>query len=208
MIVLRFAANLLSVVFHPLFILTYILLFLIWVNPYAFGGSDHPQNGLLIINVVILTVILPLIAIVLMRFMNLIDSIKIEKKEDRIAPYISTGVFYLWLSVNAYFTGIFPTVFTVFALGTTIALFMAFVVNIIHKVSLHTVGAGGLVTMIFIIMVWHSYESIETYFLLSILIAGALGTARLLLKAHEPYEVYLGYAIGVLGQLAAFAFFY
>jgi membrane-associated phospholipid phosphatase len=39
-----------------------------------------------------------------------------------------------------------------------------------------------------------------------IVVAGAVGTARLLLKAHEPSDVFGGYFIGFVAQFFAFAF--
>lgn len=40
----------------------------------------------------------------------------------------------------------------------------------------------------------------------TIVLCGLIGTARLLLKAHEPREVYVGYFAGFTGQFIAFTF--
>ncbi|MEM7103152.1 MAG: hypothetical protein AAF502_08490 [Bacteroidota bacterium] len=200
----RHIATFLSVVFHPLLILTYMLFFLIWVNPYEFGGGGYARNTLLIANVFLYTFMMPSFALVMMRFLGLVSDIKLSKREDRIIPYIAAGVFYTWLTVNAFYTSVYPMAYTVFIMGTTISLFMAFFVNIFWKVSIHTTGVGGLVAMVFITMTQFSYENIDFFFLASILIAGAVGTSRLILKAHLPGQVYFGYVIGVIGQVIAF----
>jgi hypothetical protein len=87
---------------------------------------------------------------------------------------------------------------------------------------LHTTGVGGLVVGILLIKHYFSYEhftlelgSLGSYLVntdilvfLSLLFAGLVGTARLLLKAHSLGEVCLGYLIGILSQLIAFSFLF
>jgi acid phosphatase family membrane protein YuiD len=46
------------------------------------------------------------------------------------------------------------------------------------------------------------------YIALSLLIAGAVSTARLVNNDHHPIEVYAGLAIGLLAQLLAYYFVY
>ena len=41
-----------------------------------------------------------------------------------------------------------------------------------------------------------------------ILLAGAVGTSRLYLKAHKENEIYGGYIVGILAQLIAFRVFF
>lgn len=196
-------AKLLSVIMHPLLMLTYSLIFLIWANPYEFGGGTVDMHMIQIIQVFFLTFGLPTASLLLMRAMGLIPDLQLENSKDRIIPYVSTGVFYLWLAVNAYYTPAFPHTFTIICIGATAALFIAFIANIGSKVSLHAVGMGGLVAIAFIVMVSFSYEDISPLFLMVLILAGAVGTARLLLGAHQLNEVIAGYAIGILGQVAA-----
>jgi len=186
--------------------LTYTLIFLIWANPYEFGGGTLDMHTLKIIQVFFLTFGLPTISLILMKAMGLIPNLYLENPKDRIIPYVSTGVFYLWLSVNAYFTPIFPHTFTVICIGATVALFMAFIANIGSKVSLHAVGMGGMMAICFIAMIQFSYQDITVIFLGVIILAGAVGTARLILGAHELREVVSGYVIGMIGQMAALFF--
>ena len=40
--------------------------------------------------------------------------------------------------------------------------------------------------------------------LLALLLGGIIGTARMVLQAHKPSEVWLGYLVGVLVQVAAY----
>jgi len=192
------------------------------VNPYLFGIQDATQKGLLFISVFLLSVFFPIFTIVVMKLVGFIDSIEIKDRKERVMPLIITGVFYLWLFVNIRQNSIVPSAFSIFVLGATIALFVAFFINNFSKISLHTVGMGGLVAMVFIIRSFFSYNvfyfnfgpigsyaiSLDLILFLAILFAGLVGTSRLHLNAHRKQEIYMGYLVGILAQVIAFRFLF
>ena len=146
--------------------------------------------------------------------LKLISSIQMRDKQDRTGPFIATGIFYLWVLRSVMADSNIPTAFLIAVLGTTIGLFACFIINIFFKVSLHAVGMGGLVGMVLIMMWLYSYGSftlnlpfvgtseisINFILILSLIVAGLVGTSRLLLNAHTPKELYIGFAIGILCQ--------
>lgn len=209
MIILRGLAQFLSIIFHPLLMVTYILLLLMWVNPYYFGASKFQvSNSILLYNVIFTTFFLPALAAVLMRMLGLIASLEMEDKDDRIGPYIIAGVFYLWIFWNLFqSTHASPRIFVSFVLGATIGLFLSFFINIFAKISMHTVGMGGLLAVVAILTAdARSVVNMPVVMMIVIGLAGLIGTCRLVLKAHEPSEIYGGYFIGFIAQLAAFRF--
>ena len=217
-----FLSRLVSSLFHPIFILNYALILLFLVNPYLFGIQNNKQKGLLFISVFLLSVFFPLFTIVVMKLVGFVDSIEIKDRKERIMPLVITGVFYLWLFVNIRQNSFVPSAFSIFALGATIALFTAFFINNFTKISLHTVGMGGLVAMIFIIRTYYSYNvfyfdfgplgnysiSLDLVLFLSIIFAGLVGSSRLHLNAHRRQDVYMGYLVGMLAQVIAFRFLF
>ncbi len=110
-----------------------------------------------------------------------------------------------------------PTAFLIAVLGATIGLFTCFFINLFFKISLHATGIGGFVGMVLITMWQYSFGtismtlpllgasqvSINLVLLISILLAGLVGTARLWLKAHQPKELYAGFALGLFAQYLA-----
>jgi membrane-associated phospholipid phosphatase len=108
----------------------------------------------------------------------------------------------LWLFFNLFETSILPEIYVVFMLGATMAVILSFLINVFSKISMHTVGMGGFVAMI-MLMATHSYVSLEWVILLAIMLAGFTGTARLMLKAHEPTDVFGGYVVGIGTQFLA-----
>ncbi len=212
-------ARFISVLLHPLLLISYMCLYLMMANPFLFGFSGIKGQGLIIISVVTTTFMFPLIAVLLMRSLGLIQSIEMEDKLERIGPLIVTGIFFMWLYVNIRRNDNIPDALTFFVLGSTIAVFMGLLLNSFTKISLHTIGAGGFLMGIAIVTllftdplvnfpnpfgdgVWRISQ--RMIIMGTIVLAGAVGSARLWLKAHTEPEIYGGYIVGVLAQMIAF----
>ena len=187
------------------------------MNPYTFIVNDEKAKFLLIFNVFMLTVFFPMFSIFLMKMLDFIKSYEMEDKTERIGPLIATGVFYLWLFVNFKDNSTIPVSFSSFVLGSTIGLFLALMLNSFTKISLHSIAAGGLVTGLLFIKYLYSYETffvelpfgslqISTTFvtIVTMIIAGLVGSSRLLLKAHDEFDVYGGYIVGIFSMIVAF----
>jgi hypothetical protein len=208
-------AQIISIVFHPLLIMTYGAVLMLLVNPYLFGAHHISSASVLLLRIFLTSFLLPAVAVGMMRALGLIGSLQMEDKQDRIGPMIATGIFYIWMFYTFYKSELIPKPYTAFVLGGTIALFIAFVLNAFEKISLHAIGMGGLLGMT-IIAIWrYSYGdfqvgqfSVSTQALLMavIVLCGLVGTARLLLGAHSTEEVYKGYLLGLSTQFIALLF--
>lgn len=194
-----------------------MLILLMAMNPYSFVVQGEKMKFLLIFNVFILTVFFPMFSIFMMKMLDFIKSYEMKDKSERIAPLVTTGVFYLWLFINLKDNSNIPVALTFFILGSTIGLFLALMLNSFTKISLHTVGMGGLLAGMCFIRYFFVYESFflelpfGTYqissnlvLIIIMIIAGLVGTSRLLLKAHDEFDVYGGYIVGVFSMIVAF----
>ena len=212
-------AKFLSFIGHPLLVLTYMLLILLAVNPYAFGvrAMSDKNAVLLLVSVFSTTFLLPGFGVALMKPLGLIQSLQMHDKMERIGPYIITGVFYLWLFKNLFSgNGHYPNLFSECVLGATIGLFLAFLINIFTKISAHTTGMGGFIGMLLLTaFTWDSSVmslylpggnlllSLTAIIAIGIVFAGAIGTARLTLGAHTPADLYRGYGVGFVAVILA-----
>ena len=213
----KFMAQALSVIFHPLLMLTYMLILLLIVNPYLFGVNNITESKQLIVRVFITTFVLPAFAIFIMRKLDMIGSFEMRDKQDRIGPFIATGVFYVWVFRSVLYDSNMPSAFLIAALGTTIGLFAAFFINLFFKISLHATGLGGFVAMMLITIWLYSYRtlsvtlpflgacqiSINVLLMLSVFFAGLVGSVRLWLGAHSSIEIYSGFLLGLISQYIA-----
>lgn len=216
-------ARFVSLIFHPLLMITYMLVILLWVNPYLFGVHDltEASSRILILQVFLSSFFIPGMAVAMLRFTGLVKSIELPDKQDRIGPYIISGIFYLWLFRNLLTNTLIPNIYTSFVLGATIALFVAFFANIFSKISAHAAGMGGLVAMIYItLLTFPEYASfsiplfngqtleitLSALLITVIVLAGLVGASRLILDAHEPSDLYGGYLVGFIAQFIAIKF--
>lgn len=186
------------------------------INPYQFGGMNPVNLGVFFISLVLLSAIIPLIAILMMYGLGMVQDLELSYHKDRIGPMIVTTTCYCWLLINFYRSGYIPNVFTSFMLGTVLALFFSFLLNLFEKISLHAVGIAGLVTggISFIFQSGYIYMNfqiggasyqINNLFicLVLVLILGMVCSSRLILKAHTLREVYGGLLVGVFTQIIA-----
>ena len=208
-----------SALFHPLLLPTYIFLLLVGINPYLFGttelGDSRAMGNLILI--FLDTFVIPVIAVFIMARLNMINSMMMEEKSERIGPLLLVMVLYFWIYWNFNKGNEMPTLFNSFMLGVVIALVVAFVINLLDKISLHATGMGGLVAVSIILLGAFGANSISLgYWLvgprlvvvLTVLLAGLVGTARLALGGHDRLQLYVGYSLGFVAQFVALKFYY
>lgn len=213
----RSFAQFISLFAHPLLVPTYALVFLLLINPYAFGVRHifDLKARIWLIAVFACSFLIPVAGALLLKPLGFIKDLAMTDKQDRTGPYIITGIFYLWLLKNLLADGQVPALYTKFVLGATIGLFLAFFLNIFFKISAHAVGMGGFVGMLLLTLLHWGNLPLELNFFdatlqaslllvmaAGIALAGLVGTARLSLEAHEPRDVYRGYAVGFVAMLA------
>jgi len=215
----RLWALALSGIFHPLLIPTYMFLILVTVNPFLFGanGLGDQRVRITLLMMVLYTAVIPMISVMLMVALNMVSSVMMAEKTERIGPLLLVMVLYFWIYYNLSQSNDVPTIFSSFLLGVVIALALAFVINVLDKISLHAIGMGGLVGMLMITMGLFGAGGITlggTTFglglllLIGVLTAGLVGAARLALGAHDHVQVYSGYLVGFLAQLVALKFYF
>ncbi len=70
---------------------------------------------------------------------------------------------------------------------------------------MHTAGAGSMVGILIVVMITNRVD-IFGALMISLLIAGLIGTSRLVLRAHTRGEIGLGYILGIVSQLGAYIY--
>jgi hypothetical protein len=203
--IIRILAHIVSVVFHPLFITSYVGAFLIYLHPYAFAAALDNRKVFKLGMIVFNTAFIPLFSVFLMWRLRLIESLFLRTSKERIIPYVAAMICYFWTWLVTRNTGDSPSYMVHFMLGTFLAICAAFLVNIYMKVSMHTIAMGGMATFFFL-QAFAIEDSTGLYFSIAVLIAGLVGTARMIVSDHKPVEIYVGYLVGIICQLIALAF--
>lgn len=200
---IKFFAHLVSFIFHPLFIPTYIAAFLLFLHPYAFAGVDEQRKTYRLLSVFIVTAFFPAFSVFLMRQLRFIDTIYLRTQKDRIIPYITCMVYYFWAWYVAKNIHDSPE-FVAMLLSTFVCCIAGMMANIYFKISMHGLATGAL----FVLFIWIAFTGatpLGLYLAIATFITGLVCTARFIVSDHSPFEVYAGLVIGGLCQAVSIA---
>jgi hypothetical protein len=201
----RFFAHFFSVLFHPLLLSSYVFAFLVYLHPAVFEGVDLHTKNLRMFSMVLFTLFFPAVSLFLAWRLKLIKSLSLENRQDRLVGFIVTMFFYFWASYVFRNLPDIPSVASRFVLGTFLAVCGAWMCTIFYKVSLHAVAMGGLVCFFILFGYEDPYVS-GLYLVLAILICGVVCSSRLILGAHNRFEMITGFFVGIMAQSIAWLF--
>ena len=207
---MKLTSRLISFLFHPILFPTYGTLLILAANPNRYGYFGEKLHIVWLIIVFALTFIFPAIWLLMMKRLDMIQSLALDTANERIIPFIATATFYLWTAwmfkphnVNMKIPS--NEMLFYMMLGSCFCIFLALVINIFSKISLHAAAAGNLLGLTFILINSSTYD-LRFVLVGVILLAGIIGTARLILSAHTSREVFWGYFVGFSAQFIAFTF--
>jgi hypothetical protein len=200
---LRIIAKILSYLFHPLFIPTYLFLWMMLRFPYEFAGISKTVLSLRLFSVFWTTAFFPAFAVFLLWRLKFIPDIFLRNTKERIAPYIITMFFYWWIwYLSRNFTDQ-PLALRFFYLGIFFTTVPGLILNNFVKISMHAMAIGGAVTcMILTSCFYKTYLGLDI--IVAILLGGMILSSRLILSEHTNAEMYLGVIVGVFCQMLAY----
>jgi len=199
---LTIPAKIISYLFHPLFIPTYVFLFLIYQVPYEFAGITEYQLQLRLFSIFWLTAFFPAFAVFLLWRLKFSESIFLRTQKERIVPYIITMFFYWWMYfLSRNFTDQ-PEVLKFFYMGIFCATVAGLILNNYFKISLHAMAMGGALAAI-ILFALHYHMPLGVSMSVAALLTGIVCTSRFLVSNHTNLEIYAGLITGILCQVTA-----
>lgn len=193
----RTLALTLSVLFHPLLMPTFLFLIVLYVLPQATITFPLDSRWILVSIVFFTTFIIPGLGTYFMYRYGFISSLHVSKRPERTLPFFFTTVCFAITSHLFYQNQYFDRLLFYIMFLTTISVLVVFLFSFRWKISAHSVGLGGALG---ILLLLHTYlpESPLLYIIVAtILITGAVMSARLALNAHTPAEVYSGFLLGL-----------
>lgn len=190
-------ATLLSTVFHPLLMPTYGIAIALYTSYMRIFGNR--LLGIVIVGVLLTTCILPSLGIYILYKLGHISDFRLHERTERTIPYLINFACYVACYLYLYRFGV-PSWIIAFIAGAIVALIISLFINRYWKISAHMVAAGSMVTLVFLMSF---YSLMLTPYILplqiaSVLLAGAIGSSRILLKRHTLGQVGAGFALGIL----------
>ena|SRR6516165_760988 len=203
---IRALAAFFSFVFHPLFLASYVMGFLIFIHPAVFTGFENRTRVFRFLSVFTCTCFFPAFAVFIGWRLKLIRSIRMDTIRDRLIPYAITMIFYWWVWIVFKNLPDSPVVTVRFLLGSFLAICGGWMCNIFFKISMHGIAAGGLLMFFILFALSDTYGS-GLYLSVAVLICGIVCTSRLIASDHSPFELYTGLLVGLLAEFISWQFY-
>lgn len=187
-------ARLFSNILSPILMPSYAVFIALWTSIlfYLSPGTRWVVVGVTFI----ITCIIPAAVIFILHKIGRISDIGLNNQSERSLPYIVTTLCYIaaatyMVRVNA------PMWLTMFLIGGAVAAIISLLINKWWKISAHMAAAGGVMALAFRIASNHiNVVPMDSVIYTSIILAGILGTSRLILERHTLGQVLAGTAIG------------
>jgi membrane-associated phospholipid phosphatase len=194
-------AQVLSVVFQPIFIPFYTMLLLFNAETFiTYAVTPEVRQyiyGIVLIN----AVIMPSVVFMFLLRKGIIQSLHMTTASERTIPFLTViicqlSTYFLFLKLPL------PSLLPQLVLAGVLSVVLALLINLLWKVSIHMLGMGGLVGTFIGLSVRYQVDALLLVIAL-ILLAGLVGFARLRLNAHTPAQVYVGFVLGTALLTAA-----
>lgn len=186
-----------SYVFHPIFIPVYAALFYFFCYDSYY---TNPEKYFALFQIVIITIILPILIFFLLRATGQVNSIMIADISQRKIPLIIQCFLTILLIRKSITIYHFPELHFFFLAGlisTIIALVLLFFKI---KASLHMVAVSALAIFAIGLSIHNQIQNLNSIVFL-VLINGFVASSRLEMKAHTPKELVIGFLLGVIPQI-------
>lgn len=141
------------------------------------------------------TILLPVLAIFVFKKINGFSAAELGERKKRYVPFLLTIISYVFcllmmnrLNIPWYMSGII--------LSALFMMIICIIVNLRWKLSEHMAGAGAIVGGLVAFSALFGYNPVW-WLCLAILVAGILGTSRIILGHHTLGEVLTGFAVGL-----------
>lgn len=186
-----------SYIFHPLFIPVYVTLFYFFITKNFFYNHEI---YLVFIQVLILTILLPISLFYLLRSLGLIRSKMMLDKKERKLPLAFYAVLLVVLLKQSFSEMVIPELYYYFV-GSLISTLTALGLLLFnHKASLHMLGITSLTVFIISISAYYHIRFLNLIAFL-IVCCGLVASSRLQAKAHTNSELVLGILLGIVPQV-------
>ncbi len=188
------AAKTLSTIFSPFYTPIWVLLGLFLFSYLKMLPFSYK---LFILSMVyIFTILIPRACISMFKHINRQTNIQLSSREHRHLPYILTLISYTVCFILMTRFNV-PMFFKGIVMAALVAQIICVMVNAWWKISTHMVGIGGLTGALLAFSSLFYFNPVIPACVL-IIIAGALGTSRIILRQHSVSQVAVGFFVGLV----------
>ncbi len=190
----------LSWLLHPFVVPLYVLGFMLLTDGFLSRLPASIKSYLAWI-VVLYAAIVPMLSIAFMRGLGLLKNFGLHSQRSRLLPLLVGAISYVLCAITLLDVAV-ATIIRKFVLAAACCEVLALIVTPFWKISLHLICMGGVTAVFTLLSVagagQHFWALVAT-----ILLSGALASARLHLGAHNPSQIAVGYFGGLVVAMLA-----
>ena len=186
-----------SYILHPIFIPLFGTLFYIVLDD---SYLSFAQVSVLLLQVIIITILLPIAFFFLLRTFGKIDNIMVSDVSQRKIPLILQIMLVTVLITKSVTVERFPELHYFFMAGiisSSVAFLLLFAKI---KASIHLIGTSALTFFIIGLSLHYEINIINTLVIIMVL-NGFVASSRLEMKAHNHKELFIGFLVGAVPQI-------
>lgn len=191
-----------SYIFHPIFIPVYAAVYYFFFNNSYYS---NPEKYFALFQIVVITVVLPLLFYFVLRTAGLVDSILFSDLSQRKIPLVIQCFLGILLVRKSITLDHFPE-FHFFFLGGLLSTLLALILLFFRiKASLHMVAISAFTLFVIGLSIHNQTRNINSIAFL-VLMNGFVASSRLEMHAHTPKELVIGVLLGIIPQLLLLVF--
>ena len=202
---IRFAANLISWIFHPLLIPSYLFTALSLHYPSVLQ-TVVPGFWIFLL-MLLLTGILPALNILLLRMMGNLRDLDMPDQNDRVLPFVMVATIYGLVAYLFYTKYPAPGILSLLYILCTLTL-LSLIINFFIKLSIHALSNVCATAVLTTLALQEGSGQLIFPVILGWLASGLVMSSRLALEAHTLKEIFIGAAVGFIGGTAGTLFFF
>ena len=191
-----------SFIFHPIIMPLLGVIFYFSKSPRYIPQEIMEAK---IISLSILTIILPILLYFLLKTIGKTKTIYLKTTKERVIPLSLNIIISILIIIRVLPSNQIIELYFFF-IGILISTIICLVLAILKfKASIHMIAIAG-VLMFAIGISLHFGKNLNGSLALFFIIAGAIATSRLHLKAHTSIELIFGFCIGLFPQILVFSY--
>jgi membrane-associated phospholipid phosphatase len=190
------AAKVFSAFFSPLLIPTYCMTTAMWITPLVY--VEERVRFVTTVVVLGLTALLPVVALLAMINSGRVKDLDVSNRKERFRPmlmiltcYLCTTIYIVWVHA--------PWWLIMYFISGCITTVVMGLITLKWKISGHSAGLGNMIGFLTGLCVQGlTLVQIVPWIMVAIIIAGIVGSARIILHKHTPLQVIAGVVISAV----------
>ena len=188
--------KLVSLIFHPLLLSSYLMVIFYFYLPEIFNPVAVNSVPTLILATFITTFLIPVLSVAILKMTSKVSSLELTGREERILPFISITLFYGAATYMFISKLMIAPPLSIMMITSTALIFLLLLITLKFKISIHATAIWGICGQIAALSVKLSGLELIFPLVITAFSAGLVSSSRLHLNFHSPKEIWVGSFLG------------